>query len=178
MSEFGPVPKRGETTDSARQPDLRGAEFYYPNSVSLTSVVRDARRTKYIWVLNDSGGALLPGRAIVFKTGAFGSSIAGYAASTDVIDGVIDWTLPAAGVADQTHCWVAVEGPAYVVSDGSSTLSFRDKLICAGSGKIKKQNASPADAAAALVQANLLAGLAEEAVTNVDGTTFWMNLRR
>lgn len=127
-------------------------------------------------VKNNSGGALLPGQNV--KYDVYGLSVGGVAGSTEKADGVVDCFLPAAGVADQKYFLIVVYGPCKFISNGATTLALRDKLVTASSGKVAKQNASPADAAAALVQAEAKCGYCQETVTNADNTSFWGHFRR
>jgi len=165
---------RGEYADGVRVPaDVQGGLFEFKDILTATSNPRSGREVLMRLVKNDSGGELLPGRGVAYKaTGAdnFGKVVGGYSGAGEKVDGVVDWTLPSAGVPDGKWFWMAVpRGPVYVVSDGASTLARGDILKTAASGKFTKDSATPAT--------NGKAGYCEDvSVTNVDGTNFWMEL--
>lgn len=139
---------RGEYADSARvNQSLKGGLFEFENKLTATSNPRDGREVICRLVQNNSGGALLPGRGVQFKsTGAdgYGQSIGGYSGAGEKCDGVLDHTVPAAGVPDGKWFWMIVKGPAYVVTDGANALSRNDILKTAASGKFTKDTATPA----------------------------------
>lgn len=78
------------------------------------------RPVECVAVKNVSGGALLPGEVVRFKaaatSGQFSGGIIGEvdakAGSADVLLGIVDEYLPAAGVADKEVFWVVVRGPS------------------------------------------------------------------
>lgn len=66
-----------------------------------------------VLVRNDSGGALLPGYLVTWKTGYEGRRVDAYARLdwTHNIAGIVDEFLPTAGVADDDYFWLVVKGP-------------------------------------------------------------------
>jgi hypothetical protein len=169
---------RGTTFDGTRLPHLLGTPGMFHNKTNKDDASPvDARLVSMILAKNSSGGALLGARIIAWKSTGYAKEMAGYAAVGTVPDGAIDHQLPAAGVADGAVCWVAVEGPCRLTSDGASTLAFKDVLVVgASNGKVKLQVAAPTQGVE-LVQVNSKVGYAEETVTNVDGTVFKADLR-
>ena len=139
---------RGEYADSARVPtDVKGGLFEFKNILTATGQPRDGREVICRLVQNNSGGALLPGKGVAFKAtgaGGYGQSIGGYSGAGDKCDGVVDHTLPAAGVADGKWFWMIVKGPAYVTTDGANALARNDILKTAASGQFTKDTGTPA----------------------------------
>lgn len=140
---------RGEYADGVRVPaDVQGGLFEFKNILTATGQPRDGRECMCRLVKNDSGGALLPGRGVQYKsTGStnYGKAVGGYSGAGERIDGIVDHTLPAAGVPDGKWFWMIVpKSPAYVVTDGANALSRGDLLKTAASGKFTKDTATPA----------------------------------
>lgn len=94
-----------------------GAVKVFPDVDPKTGKVRSNRLKTCIAVRNGSGVALLPKRAVAFKSGSF-SEVGGYTRLTnDVVAGVVDEFLPTSGVASNDVFWVTVDGPTeYFVS--------------------------------------------------------------
>lgn len=170
---------RGGVFDGTRQPHLLGQPATFDNRLAATDPSPvDARMCQMVLAKNTSGGTLLPTRLVAWKAALYGKELAGYAAVGTVADGAIDHQIAAAGVADQSICWMTTAGPCRLTSDGASTLATKDVLVVgATAGKAKKQVAAPADATAAIVQVNSKVGFCEETVTNVDLTVFKADLR-
>lgn len=93
-----------------------------------TGELKSNRTVECIAVKNVSGGALLPGAVVKFKaaatSGQFSGGILGEvdatAVAADLLLGVVDEYLPAAGVADKEVFWVVVRGPSTVTKTSSS----------------------------------------------------------
>lgn len=172
-SDFCPL-KLGETQSATRvNQSVRGAEYLFANKSSADGTPLDGRQRVMAVVKNASGGALLPGTVVVFKSSAPGWEINGNAAVGTRGDGVVDPTLPAAGVANGDCFLMVVEGPTNFVSDGAGVLAFGNKLVVgATGGRVKIQVAAPADETAVMVQVNSAVGYAEAAAAAVAGTVF------
>lgn len=84
---------------------------------------------------NNSGAALLPKRIARFKKASpFKTLVDGYVfQASDIVAGVIDEFLPAAGVADGDLFYLVVSGPTICKSETSGTvaLAIGDKLYAA-----------------------------------------------
>lgn len=164
--------KLGETQSAARvHQGQRGAIYEFANKATATGDPTDGRSRFMALVKNASGGALLPGTLVSFKSSGPGWEINGNTAVGGRADGVVDHTLPAAGVANGDCFLMVIEGPTKMVSDGAGVLAFGNKLVVgATGGRVKIQVAAPADETAAMVQVNSACGYAEGAATNVAGT--------
>ena len=111
---------KGKTVDSS---DLPG-----PSVVGQVHVFQDtdpSDETKKrsngdvvaIAVRNVSGVALLPKTLVQYKSDAIGKEVDGNSNSfSQVVAGVVDDHLPAAGCPDDDICWVIVKGPCTVKS--------------------------------------------------------------
>lgn len=103
-----------------------GVVKVFPDVDPITGKVRSARLKKCIAVRNSSGQALKPKRAVAFSAGSH-SAVSGYTRLTnDVVAGVVDEFLPAAGVAANDVFWVTVEGPTALAA--SQTVAVGDVL--------------------------------------------------
>jgi hypothetical protein len=160
----------GETTLGTRIPlTALGQEVPYPHKLTASGDLLSGRGGGARVVINDSGGALLPGRGIRWKEGYYQTRIGGYTGAGEPAEGYIDHMLPAAGVPDDDACLVITKPgtPVYACSDGAAVLADGDYVKTAADGKVTKDAATPTT--------NGKAGKVESAtVTNVDGTRFWM----
>ncbi len=157
---------------SGTQSYLLGQEKQFKHESKSGNVVTllSAARVKCRFVQNLEGSTLSKYQVVKWKT-TVGQGVE-LADTGDKPAGVVSPML-ATTVANTSYFWMVIEGPAKIISDGNSTLALGD-LVCTvgtGSGKVRKQNASPADAAAGLVQSNTVVGTIMESITNVDGTT-------
>ena len=106
---------------------------------SGTSVMapRSGGEVTCILVRNASGVALLPKMIAVWKSGARGRQVNGYAASAPdrAIAGIVDEWLPAAGVPNNDYFWLTVRGPTLALNsnagDETSVISVDDWLVSA-----------------------------------------------
>lgn len=128
--------------DRAVAPFARGRTFYHGKTVDSSDLPGNAilgqvhvfqdtdpsDETKHrsngdvvaIAVRNVSGIALLPKRVVVFKSGTR-SEVDGYCSTAnELVAGVVDDHLPAAGCPDDDICWVIVKGPCLVQSSTSN----------------------------------------------------------
>jgi hypothetical protein len=83
---------------------------------------------------NDSGIALLPGRAVKFnKTAGLGwYSVAGYCTLPGELTGIVDEFLPPGGVAVGDIFWVVIGGPVLAtLPPGGATVAVGDYLWAA-----------------------------------------------
>lgn len=83
---------------------------------------------------NDSGIALLPGRAVVFnKTAGLGwYSVGGYCTAPGALTGIVDEKLPPGGVAAGDLFYVVVGGPVLAtLPPGGATVAVGDYLWAA-----------------------------------------------
>ena len=88
-----------------------------------------------ILVRNASGVALLPKMAVVWKSGARGKQVDGYARPTPdrAIAGIVDEWLPSTGVAANDYFWLTVRGPTLAITsaaaDETCVFSVDDWLV-------------------------------------------------
>lgn len=122
---------RGQTGPSGRNVHLLGFEYEDENFTSLTALApADSRMVRKRLVKNNSGGALLPGQTLAWKTGQAGKYVTNPAATAGVqIVGIVDPLLPAAGVADGEHFWMVILGPCKFLLDAAATSAEFDCLI-------------------------------------------------
>lgn len=132
----------------------------------------DGRTTICKVVRNISGGALLPGRGVVFDTLKPGLGINAYAGSGERPDGFLDPWLPAAGVADDEYCLMVVAGPTLLRHSGGTAVAFDDECIMAANGQVLKTSADPP----AVADVESMAGIAEEAAS-VSNAAFKANVK-
>jgi hypothetical protein len=133
-----PACERGQTVPSGRLAHLYGFETTFDNIRSLPSteagVKQDERLVRMRFVKNDSGGALLPGQTVSWKSGYAGKRVTNPAASaTAQIVGTVDPLLPSAGVADGEGFWIVVDGPCKFRLDANATSAEFDALIASAS---------------------------------------------
>lgn len=96
-----------------------------------------------VWVKNESGSAITPGTVCRWDSGATygpGKAVAGAAAiaSDQVPCGVADPYLPTAGVANDEHFWLIVEGPCKFKFTTGTTLDNIDVLQLGAAGRVTK----------------------------------------
>lgn len=105
-----------------------GTRKVFRDENPTTGALNSNRTVECIAVKNASGGALLPGQVVRFKaaatSGQFSGGILGEvdatATASDVLLGIVDEYLPAAGVADKEVFWVVVRGPSTVTKTATS----------------------------------------------------------
>lgn len=172
---------RGESVPGTQFPQLYGSIRSFDNLTSLADkAMRDAREVLMMFVRNGSGGALLPGQIVTWKTLLAGRHVTNpAAAATAVAHGVVDHLLPAAGVADGRGFWMTIRGPARLLNDAAGAISEFDRLVVSASvaGCVRVQTAAPTQGNE-IPQLNGLAGQAEEAALAGGGalataTTCW-----
>jgi hypothetical protein len=107
---------------------LIGARKVFRDEDPKTGQLYSNRTVECIAVKNSAGAALLPGQVVRFKaavtSGQFSGGILGEvdatAVAADVLLGVVDEYLPAAGVPDKEVFWLVVRGPASVTKTATS----------------------------------------------------------
>jgi hypothetical protein len=175
------VCNRGEAVASTKFTHLYGHIVEFQNLGALTdNAPRDYRSVQMMFVKNGSGGALLPGQLVAWKTGQEGKHVTNPAATTGVlIAGVVDHLLPAAGVADGQGFLMTILGPTKFLNDAAGAISEFDKLVNSSSvaGCVRVKTAAPAQGAE-LAQVNGLVGYAAAAAvagggTLANATSFW-----
>lgn len=88
-----------------------------------------------ILVRNTSGISLLPKMAVVWKSGARGKQVDGYARARPdrAIAGIVDEWLPSTGVANNDYFWLTVKGPTLAITgmagDETNVISVDDWLV-------------------------------------------------
>lgn len=136
MSSFdvNSVCTRGATVPSGRNTDVYGKLGIFANIAALTDrAPRDQRNVWMRFVKNDSGGALLPGQTLAWKTGYAGLRVTNPAATAGVlICGIVDHLLAAAGVADGEAFLMTVLGPTKMLLDNNATSAEFDNLLNSG----------------------------------------------
>lgn len=144
------------------------------DSTALMKPQNTGMAKRCVWVKNgESSAAITPRACLKWDTGTNEpGTVVLLAGDNDIPCGVASEFLPTAGAAAGCGFFMIVEGPTELISDGSSTLATTDVVVTAASAKVNKQTASPADAAAGLIQTQTRVGRPMAAVTNVDGTTF------
>jgi len=120
--------ERGKTAASGELPHLLGQVVEFPDvNWSSTEPVKPALSGATVhcrWVMNDSGGALLPGQTVVYKTGyALQRIVDETATSGETPVGVVDEYLPSAGVANGECFWIVIEGPGKCLNEASGTCT-------------------------------------------------------
>jgi len=99
---------------------------YVLNDVPLsTSNTASAPRTSHNVfvrvVRNNSGFALLPGRAVAWQAGSNMTAVAGYTRTSAAdIAGIVDERVPASGVPDGDDFLIVVHGPSLILNDIAS----------------------------------------------------------
>jgi hypothetical protein len=155
---------------------LEGTEWVFEDKdyslgTGMTALSRTGRPVRVRVVRNKSGGVLLPKRAVKPGTAnraAYAGQVSGYAATvgTDVVAGVVDEFLPAAGVVDGDLFYIVVEGPGMVTTAGAGTTTLTPGLFCIPStnGTVVAQDTTVAAGAATF---NQLQGAVGRAMENV-----------
>lgn len=139
MSRQGQPPlTRGQTTTDGVA-NFAGTVWTFEDvdltqSYTAARVKRTNQRVQCRLVKNNSGIALLPKRAVVYKAGTNQTEVDGYARTTAAeVAGIVDEWLPSAGVANGDYFWIVVQGPTLVLNDiasGASTvIAERDPLV-------------------------------------------------
>ena len=86
------------------------------------------------WVRNDSGGTLVPGHTVTYKTNSFGTLLGAQSAADVSFHGIIDPDISTATVADQDEFLLFIEGPCLAIVSAAITV---DEITSSGSGKVK-----------------------------------------
>lgn len=111
-------------------------------SASGVKPLRSNHKVKCLFVLNNTGAALLPKRSVPLSgvaAGRYGKEVAdGYVEEGSGAAGaeqgyVVDEFLPSAGVADGEWFWLVIEGPTLALTslagDAENVISVNDKLV-------------------------------------------------
>jgi hypothetical protein len=142
------LPQRGKTylTGPNRTADATGTtskaiegivkvfkDLDYGSTYAPTRAPRSGGECRCILVRNASGIALTPGRVVTWKSTMQGKQVDGYARldQADIIAGVVDEWLPAAGVADDDYFWLVVKGPCLVKKALDGTTVAKDDYVVA-----------------------------------------------
>jgi len=128
----------GRTVASSQKADVEGTfhdfkDFVAPTSGNGMRTRRSNRWVTCVLVRNMSGGALLPGYVVTWKSGYRGLQVDGYARTTgQAAAGVVDEFLPAAGVPDKDLFWLVVKGPVLMKTalegNANNVISLDDRL--------------------------------------------------
>ena len=86
------------------------------------------------WVQNDSGGTLVPGHAVTYKTNSYGTLLGAQSAADVSFHGIIDPDISTATVADGDEFLLFIEGPCLAIVSAAITV---DEITSSGSGKVK-----------------------------------------
>ena len=131
---------------------LEGQKVYLPNiDPTNPEVRRNGTDVVAVVVRNDSGGLLVPGTALWWKTGYHGTRVTASAATTNApVCGFVDDHAPTAGIQDDDLFYMIVEGPATLVSDkdsgqahGGGNLIEGELLVNSGvAGKVEGHDVS------------------------------------
>jgi len=161
---------QGQTTLGTRIPaSSLGQMVPFPHKLTANGDLLSGRSGGARIVINDSGGTLLPGRGIRWKDGYYGLKIGALSGAGEPADGVIDHTIPSAGVANGDACLVVTQPgtPVYVVTDGANALARGDYLKTAADGEFTKDTGTPST--------NGKAGSCEDTtIAATDQLRFWM----
>lgn len=154
---------RGQTLGVSSTADgthIVGTEKWFVDTHPRTGAVQSNAPVKCIALRNTSGGAILPGAAVKAKASALLSEVDGSAGVDDMVVGVADEYLPAAGVAVNDIFWVVVCGPTTV--NTAAALVAGDKISFTGGAAVAhvaNKTAGVALAAASGGKVRVLAGL-------------------
>jgi hypothetical protein len=96
--------------------------------------------------VNGTGSALLPGEIASWKSTTVGTGVGAKNAVNTAGAGVVDPSLPAAGVANGLHFWLIVRGPTTVIHAGNDTIVQGNELVTAASGRVDLYDATSSDA--------------------------------
>ena len=177
--------RRGQTYFDGRTPDateglsLEGLEGEFNDPNLATAGVKGPRTNQKVYaklMRNVSGGALLPKRVVKCYLSGSSNEILGqfdgYATTpgTDVIAGVLDEWLPAAGCPDDDICWVVFRGPSKVTSAaaGDTTIGIGNRVVPAADGKVVDQDVTVAAGSATFAQIHGEVGKAITAVAAIN----------
>ena len=100
-----------------------------------TSILVDASRVEGVLAKNVSGIALLPGMLVRWKAGEEGRMIDAYVNRTtepEMVAGIVDDFLPAAGCPDDDICFIVQRGPCRAITkyqDMSNDIAIGDFLL-------------------------------------------------
>jgi hypothetical protein len=106
-----------------------------------TSILVDAQRVEGVLVKNVSGIALLPGMLVRWKHGEVGRKVDGYVSATDepeMIAGIVDDFLPAAGCPDDDIFFCMRKGPCRAIThygDIATATAVGDLMVGLTSGE-------------------------------------------
>jgi len=92
----------------------------------MTSIAR--------WVKNTSGGTLVPGHSVTYKTNKFGTELGAQSAADVSFHGIIDPDIQTATVANNDEFLLFIEGPCLAIVSAAITV---DEITSSGSGKVK-----------------------------------------
>lgn len=124
---------RGQTLGVSSTSDgthIVGTEKYFVDVHPRTGVVNSNAPVKCVAMRNTSAGAITPGTVIKAKASALLSEVDGSAGVDDLVVGVADEYLPAAGVAVNDIFWMVVTGPT--TANTAASLSAGDKVSITG----------------------------------------------
>lgn len=100
-----------------------------PDSVTPLSAAKISARL----VLNDSGGALSPGKGVIYKAAYTGKRIGNTHSANAICHGVVDPYLTA-DVANGSYFWLIEDGPIDQLLAGTGGLTAGDLLQTGASG--------------------------------------------
>jgi hypothetical protein len=155
---------RGQTLGVSSTSDgthIVGTPKWFVDVHPRTGVVNSNAPVKCIAMRNTSGGAILPGAAVKAKASALLSEVDGSAGVNDMVVGIADEYLPAAGVANNDIFWVVVEGPTTATT--AATFAAADLISFTGGAAVAavaNKTAGIALAATASGKVRVLVGLA------------------
>jgi len=146
MSKPGSVatfPPNSYSTDSGYANQLglrvRGADADFSGSVLTTN---SQGERELVLVLNDSGGTLVCGQALKFKTGYRGKRVQKSSAGAKIVGyvppeilGDADATIP-----DQAYFYMIKEGPTSILKDASTVNEGDQVEASATAGQVKSQS--------------------------------------
>jgi hypothetical protein len=120
---------RGQTLGVSSTNDgthIVGTEKVFVDVHPRTGVVNSNAPVKCVAMRNTSAGAITPGTVIKAKASALLSEVDGSAGVDDLIVGVADEYLPAAGVAVNDIFWMVVTGPS--TANTAASLAAGDRI--------------------------------------------------
>lgn len=154
---------RGQTlgvTSTSDGTHIVGTEKWFVDVHPRTGVVNSNAPVKCVAARNTSGSAILPGAVVKFGTANLLGEVDGSAGVDDLVVGVADEYLPAAGVAANDIFWVVVGGPT--TANTAATFAAGDPISITGGAAVAdvaNKTAGIAIAATASGKVRVLIGL-------------------
>jgi len=167
MDAANAIAERGTTHVATKLPGNLGIVRKFDDVATLTSKTKRSGREVFMrWVKNGHSTVLLPGTICAYKTLLSGHTVVPTAAvAASRSDGVVDWTIPTAGVPVGDGFWMIVGGPCKFLNDNGGALAEFDRVIASAAvaGMVKIAHATT-------VSYDLV-GWVEEAVAAAAGAT-------